>query len=114
MSSKKKNQLTTSSEWAKHLRKIGKRFFWKGERLAEKGMIKKEKDIITELLPEEEKKRMESKIPTGYNFEYQLFSLRLKNLIVLSRPSLKLIFALKPNSFFALEISGHLLATDPG
>jgi hypothetical protein len=48
MSSKKKNQLTTSSEWAKHLRKIGKRFFWKGERLAEKGMIKKEKDIISE------------------------------------------------------------------
>ena len=45
MSSKKKNQLTTSSEWAKHLRKIGKRFFWKGERLAEKGMIKKEVDV---------------------------------------------------------------------
>jgi len=41
----------------------------------------KEKDVITELLPEEEKKRVESKISTGYNFEYQLFSLRLKNLM---------------------------------
>ena len=42
MSNKKKGQLTTSPEWAKHLRKIGKRFFWKGERLAEKKMIKEE------------------------------------------------------------------------
>ena len=32
-------------------------------------------------MPEEEKKRVESKISTGYNFEYQLFSLRLKNLM---------------------------------
>jgi len=42
MSTKKKGQLTTSPEWAKHLKKIGKRFFWKGERLAEKKMIDKE------------------------------------------------------------------------
>lgn len=41
MSHKRKGQLTTSSEWAKHLRKIGKRLFWKGERLAEKKMIEK-------------------------------------------------------------------------
>lgn len=52
----------------------------------------KEKDIITELLPEEEKKRMESKIPTGYNFEYQLFSLRLKNLMKLKIFSKKNIY----------------------
>lgn len=39
MAHKKKNQLTVSPEWAKHLRKIGKRFFWKTERLAEKIQI---------------------------------------------------------------------------
>ncbi len=39
MGNKRKGQLTTDSEWHKHLRKIGKRFFWKGERLAEKKMI---------------------------------------------------------------------------
>ncbi len=39
MGNKRKGQLTTDFEWHKHLRKIGKRFFWKGERLAEKKMI---------------------------------------------------------------------------
>ncbi len=39
MGNKRKGQLTTDSEWHKHLRKIGKRFFWKSERLAEKKMI---------------------------------------------------------------------------
>ena len=43
MGNKRKGQLTTDSEWRKHLRKIGKRIFWKGERLAEKKMINKEK-----------------------------------------------------------------------
>jgi hypothetical protein len=42
MSSKRKGFLTSDSEWRKHLRKIGKRFFWKGERLAEKKIINKE------------------------------------------------------------------------
>ncbi|MDR6967599.1 hypothetical protein J2X31_001611 [Flavobacterium arsenatis] len=42
MSTKKKGQLTTDSEWRKHLRKIGKRFFWKSERLAEKKTIDRE------------------------------------------------------------------------
>jgi len=37
---KRKGQLTSDTEWRKHLRKIGKRFFWKGERLAQKEMIK--------------------------------------------------------------------------
>ena len=32
MSTKKKGLLTTSNEWAKHLRKWGKRLFWKTER----------------------------------------------------------------------------------
>lgn len=39
MGNKRKGQLTTHSEWHKHLRKIGKKFFWKGERLAEKKII---------------------------------------------------------------------------
>jgi hypothetical protein len=42
MSNKRKGILTTDSEWRKHLRKIGKRIFWKGERLAEKKMIDNE------------------------------------------------------------------------
>ena len=42
MSNKRKGQLTSYSEWHKHLRKIGKRFFWKGERKAEKKLIDKE------------------------------------------------------------------------
>ncbi len=42
MSNKKKGQLTADSEWRKHLRKFGKRFFWKSERLAEKKMIDSE------------------------------------------------------------------------
>lgn len=39
MGNKRNGQLTTDSEWHKHLRKIGKRFFWKVERLAERKMI---------------------------------------------------------------------------
>nr|WP_299169580.1 hypothetical protein [uncultured Allomuricauda sp.] len=41
MSHKRKGQLTTHGEWAKHLRKFGKRLFWKGERKAEKRLIEK-------------------------------------------------------------------------
>ena len=44
MSHKRKGQLTSYIERHKHLRKIGRRFFWKGERLAEKKMIDKERD----------------------------------------------------------------------
>jgi len=36
MSYKRKGQLTSSQEWAKHLRKYLKRKFWKKERKAEK------------------------------------------------------------------------------
>ena len=39
MGTKKKGQLTTSPEWAKHLRKYMKKQFWKGERHAEKKLI---------------------------------------------------------------------------
>ena len=46
MGNKRKGQLTTDIERHKHLRKIGKRFFWKGERLAEKKMIN---ENLTEL-----------------------------------------------------------------
>jgi len=42
MATKKKGQLTTSPEWAKHLRKYMKKQFWKGERNAEKKLISDE------------------------------------------------------------------------
>ncbi|OIQ15993.1 MAG: hypothetical protein BM557_10580 [Flavobacterium sp. MedPE-SWcel] len=45
MSHKKKGQLTLDIEWRKHLRKFGKRVFWKGERKAEKKMIPDEIDL---------------------------------------------------------------------
>jgi hypothetical protein len=44
MSNKRKGQISSYSEWAKHLRKIGKRFFWKKERIEEKKEISKELD----------------------------------------------------------------------
>lgn len=44
MAHKQKGQLTTSDEWAKHLRGFLKRQFWKGERKAGKRLIKKEAD----------------------------------------------------------------------
>ena len=46
MSNKRKGQLTTDSEWRKHLRKIGKRSFWQKERLAGKKMIANETKSI--------------------------------------------------------------------
>ena len=46
MSTVKKGVLTKDGEWVKHLRKIGKRFFWKGERKEGKKLINKElKDL---------------------------------------------------------------------
>lgn len=39
MAGKRKGQLTSSSEWAKHLRNYFKRKFWKGERQEEKKEI---------------------------------------------------------------------------
>ncbi|MEM6516612.1 MAG: hypothetical protein AAF688_10555 [Bacteroidota bacterium] len=42
MANKKKGQLTQTKSWDKHLRKIGKRMFWKTERPAEKKLINHE------------------------------------------------------------------------
>jgi len=42
MAHKKNGQLTSWSEWHKHLRKVGKRFFWKKERIEEKKYVRKE------------------------------------------------------------------------
>lgn len=42
MATKKKGILSTSKEWAKHLRKDGKKSFWSSERYAVKQLIKKE------------------------------------------------------------------------
>jgi hypothetical protein len=36
VATKKKGLVTVGGEWAKHLRKWGKRVFWKGERKAAK------------------------------------------------------------------------------
>ena len=44
MAHKKKGMLTTDGEWAKHLRRIGKRMFWKRERLAERKFVKLEEE----------------------------------------------------------------------
>lgn len=41
MSTKKKGLLTVSGEWAKHLRKWGKRTFWKTERCKARELISK-------------------------------------------------------------------------
>lgn len=41
MSTKKKGLLTISGEWAKHLRKWGKKAFWRGERKAGKKIVKR-------------------------------------------------------------------------
>lgn len=40
MTTKKKGLLTVSKEWMKHLRCLRKREFWKGERQAEKKLLK--------------------------------------------------------------------------
>jgi hypothetical protein len=42
MAHKQKELLTTSGEWAKHLRVFFKRQFWKGERKAGKDLVRKE------------------------------------------------------------------------
>ena len=44
MATKKKGQLSTVTEWAKHLRKDYKRIFWKSERQAEKQDIANERN----------------------------------------------------------------------
>lgn len=43
MATKKKGQLTTSKEWAVHLRKGCRKLFWKQERAAERKLIHKER-----------------------------------------------------------------------
>ncbi len=60
MGNKRKGQLTSDFEWRKHLRKIGKRFFWKDERLAEKKMIEQNiSEFETQKLSEVEIKSSE-------------------------------------------------------
>lgn len=40
MSHKRKGQLTASGEWAKHLRPLFRRVFWKAERQAQKALVR--------------------------------------------------------------------------
>ena len=49
MAHKQKGQLTTSGEWAKHLRGFLKRHFWKGERIAAKTFIRNDLKINSRL-----------------------------------------------------------------
>ena len=42
MSSKRKGVLTVSGEWMKHLRRYGKRAFWRNERLVARAQLKDE------------------------------------------------------------------------
>ena len=42
MAYKKRGQLTASPEWAKHLRNFAGRWFWKGERRAERQLARRE------------------------------------------------------------------------
>ncbi len=44
MSKKIRGALTTYTEWAKHLKKFGKNLFWSKERVAQRKLIKKEKE----------------------------------------------------------------------
>ena len=44
MATKKQGHLTTSPEWARHLRPLMRRLFWRGERRAEKQLIAEEED----------------------------------------------------------------------
>lgn len=46
MSTKKKEVLTTGTEWRKHLRKVGKRLFWKKERTTQKKNDRQKATII--------------------------------------------------------------------
>jgi hypothetical protein len=46
MSNKRKGQLTVSGEWARHLRPLLRRAFWKGERQAGGVYARKERDAL--------------------------------------------------------------------
>jgi hypothetical protein len=47
MAHKRQGQLTVSGEWARHLRPFGRRAFWKGERAAEKVVVRDETTPVT-------------------------------------------------------------------
>jgi hypothetical protein len=51
MSHKKRGQLTTSPEWARHLRPLLRRFFWKGERRAERVLARSAGSAVQEIDP---------------------------------------------------------------
>lgn len=53
MGNRRKGQLTADIERHRHLKKFGKRSFWKGERIAEKKMID---ENLTEIETEQKRK----------------------------------------------------------
>jgi len=46
MAHKRKGQLTVTGEWAHHLRPLLRRVFWKGERQAEKHLVRAETQTL--------------------------------------------------------------------
>jgi hypothetical protein len=46
MAHKRSGQLTVCGEWAKHLRKVFRKRFWKGERKAGKNLIRQERQNL--------------------------------------------------------------------
>lgn len=52
MAHKRKGQLTVPGEWARHLRPLLRRAFWKAERQAEKAQVKEEQETANATAPE--------------------------------------------------------------
>jgi hypothetical protein len=52
MAHKRKGQLTVSGEWARHLRPLLRRAFWKGERQAKKAQVKEQQETAAATRPE--------------------------------------------------------------
>ena len=101
MGNKRKGQLTTDFEWHQHLRKIGKRFFWKGERLAEKKMIV---ENISEFEMDSAEKLYDyliSELPNSVDFK-DLYNLYF---------SLFCTLDILPKKLRSLKISKDVLAT---
>jgi hypothetical protein len=46
MTHKRKGQLTVSGEWARHLRPLLRRAFWKGKRQAGKDLVREEREHV--------------------------------------------------------------------
>ncbi len=108
MGNKRKGQLTTDIERHKHLRKIGKRFFWKGERITEKKVIQQdltefETQTLTEYEVNSAKKLydyldLKIQVPVHYEDLYNLYYSLFCTLVIL------------PENLRSLKFSKEVLA----